>query len=250
MILKNKLQKGFTLVEMAIVLVIFGLLLSALFLPLQAQQQQAARGQTLTTLENAKTAILGYAQSHGRLPCPATAASNGMEAPLTGGVCTTQLGFLPAASLGVQPTDANGFAIDAWNNRIMYAVAQHNAGGAVAADYTTSNDMNTVGLGNLTPELRVCSSSAVVTTSACSGAPETNYLINNAVVVIYSLGPTGGSASGGVDENLNPKIPTKPKSVFVSHGIVSSSVNEFDHLVSWISPYTLYNTMIQAGQLH
>jgi prepilin-type N-terminal cleavage/methylation domain-containing protein len=259
MILKNKLQIGFTLVEMAIVLVIFGLLLSALFLPLQAQQQQAARGQTLTTLENAKTAILGYAQSHGRLPCPATGASHGSEAPLVGGTCNTQLGFLPAASLGIQPTDADGFAIDAWNNRIMYAVAQNSAVtvpvNPITPDYTINSGtdgMNIVGIANLTPELRVCNTSTGVTANACTSAPEANYLINNAVVVIYSLGSSGAQASGGADENSNPAIPTTPKRVFVSHDITATGVpnGEFDHLVTWISPYTLYNAMIQAGQLH
>lgn len=257
-----KKYKGFTLVEMAIVLVILGFVLGALLLPLQAQRQQLAQSQTENTLELAKQALLGYAQSRGRLPCPATAASNGLETPLGGNaLCTSQLGYLPAATLGIEPTDANGYALDAWNNRIMYAVAQNSAATPVnpaTPDYTTNNatdGMNIVGLANLTPELRVCNSSTGITASACSVSitPETNYLINNAVAVIYSTGATGAQASGGVDENVNPKIPSLPatfKSVFVSHGIVAGSVNEFDHLVTWISPFVLYNAMIQAGQLH
>lgn len=259
--LKKLGQQGFTLVEIAIVLVILGFVLGALLLPLQAQRQQIAQVQTENTLEIAKQALLGFAQSNGRLPCPATAASSGLEAPLGGNVlCTSQLGYLPAATLGVQPTDANGFAIDAWNNRIMYAVAQNSTTSVPAntatPDYTTNNatdGMNIVGLANLAPELRVCNTSTGVTAAACSGGAETNYLINNAVVVIYSTGATGAQASGGVDENVNPKIPSLPatsKSVFVSHDIVSGSVNEFDHIVTWISPYVLYNSMIQAGQLH
>ncbi len=254
----NKKFAGFTLVEMAIVLVILGLVLSTLLLPLQAQRQQLAQVQTENTLQNVKQALLGYAQSKGRLPCPATAATNGLEAPLGGNVlCTSQLGYLPATTLGIQPTDADGFAVDAWNNRIMYAVAQNSTTNAPAntatPDYTTNNatdGMNVVGLANLTPELRVCNSSTGVIAAACSGGAETNYLINNAVAVIYSTGATGAQASGGADENLNPKIPTNPKSVFVSHGIVAGSLNEFDHLVTWISPFVLYNSMIQAGQLH
>lgn len=249
----KKTEYGFTLVEMAIVLIILGLVISTLLLPLRAQREQAAQAQTENTLENAKQALLGFAQSKGRLPCPATAASNGLEVPLTGGTCTSQLGYLPAPTLGIQPTDANGFALDAWNNRIMYAVAQNDIGGATTPDYTTSNDMNTVGIANLTPELRVCTTSTGVTATACSGGgPETNYLINNAVVVVYSLGPTGALASGGADENVNPAAPSTPKSVFISHDTVAASApnGEFDHLVTWISPYVLYNAMIQAGQLH
>ena len=257
---KKTRQQGFTLVEMAMVLVILGFVLAALLLPLQAQRQQLAQSQTENTLELAKQALLGFAQSNGRLPCPATVASNGLEAPLGGNVlCTSQLGYLPAATLGVDPTDANGFALDAWNNRIMYAVAQNSTtttpANTATPDYTTNNatdGMNIVGLANLTPELRVCNSSTGITTITCSISvtPETNYLINNAVAVIYSLGATGAQASGGVDEDANPKIPVTPKRVFVSHGIVTGSANEFDHMVTWISPFVLYNAMIQAGQMH
>jgi prepilin-type N-terminal cleavage/methylation domain-containing protein len=267
MILKpNNNQQGFSLVELAIVLVILGFVLGALLLPLQAQRQSAAQGQTENTLANAKQALLGFAQSRGRLPCPATAASNGLEAPSGGNAaCTSQLGFLPATTLGIQPTDANGFALDAWNNRIMYAVAQSNAGGAATPDLTVNiadnpatplvneaDGMNMVGLANLTPELRVCNTSTGVTAAACLGTPEANYLINNAVVVIYSLGSTGALASGGADENSNPSIPTTLKRVFVSHDITAAGApnGEFDHLVTWISPYVLYNAMIQAGQMH
>lgn len=246
-----KQQTGFSLVEMAVVVVILGLVLGALLLPLQAQRNQAFQTQTENTLETARRALLGFAQANGRLPCPAVAASNGLEDPVGGGACTSKLGYLPAATLGIRPTDDSGFALDGWNNRIMYAVAQHTAGGAVTPDYTTSGDMNTVGITALDPELRVCLSSSGVTVSACSASPETNYAINNAVAVIYSLGATGSLGSGGNDEDENPSVPAAD-SVFVSHDVTAAGAanGEFDHLFTWISPYVLYNAMIEAGQLH
>lgn len=243
--------RGFSLVEMAMVIVILGLVLSALLLPLQAQRNQVFQTETENTLETARRALLGFAQANGRLPCPAVAASNGLEDPVGGGTCTSQLGFLPAATLGVRPTDTSGFAMDAWENRIMYAVAQDNAGGAGTPDFTTAGDMNTVGITALQPELRVCLSSAGVTAAACSGGTESNYAINNAVAVIYSLGTTGAQASGGDDEDENPSVPATD-SVFVSHDVTATGAanGEFDHLFTWISPYVLYNAMIEAGQLH
>jgi hypothetical protein len=59
-------------------------------------------------------------------------------------------------------------------------------------------------------------------------------------------------ASGGADENVNPMVPTAGEKVFVSHDITAAGApnGEFDHIVTWISPYVLYNAMIQAGQLH
>ena len=254
---------GFTLVEMAIVLVILGFVLGALLLPLQAQRQQLAQAQTGNTLENAKRALLGFAQSRGRLPCPATAASNGAELPLGGGICTQQVGFLPAATLGVEPTDAQGFALDAWNNRIRYAVTQSSVPGTPATWDFTSNiadnlatplvneadGMNVVGITKLTPDLRVCNSATGITATNCSAAvPEVNYAINNAVAVIYSAGATGAQGSVGRPDEL---ANLDGNTVFVSHDIsLATAPNEFDHIVTWISPFVLYNAMIQAGQLH
>jgi len=258
---------GFSLVEMAIVLVILAFVLAALLLPLQAQRNLLFQSQTENTLESAKRALLGYAQSNGRLPCPAT--NNGTSLfpddssnanPLVGGQCDKQLGFLPAATLGLEPTDVEGYLVDAWGNRIMYAVAQSSTTIAppdtATPDFTTNNSTDglaIVGIGNLIPELRVCISSTGVQAAACSGAsPETNYLINNAVAVIYSIGSTGSEVAGGADESANPILPTTLKKVFVSHEPRSADDpnGEFDHIVTWISPYVLYNAMIEAGQLH
>ena len=291
--IKNS-QQGFTLVEMAIVLVILGFVLGALLLPLRAQREQAAQLQTENTLENAKQALLGYALQQGRLPCPATAAnfqgntdvgSGGKESPLGGTHnnppaplqpnCAAQSGFLPAATLGIQPTDAQGFALDAWNNRIRYAItadessgfgsprinnpaqiidATHPAcGGDTAPDFTTSGNLAAVGLICLAPDLRVCASAAAANCTA------TVNLINNAVAVIFSTGQTEVVEANTLPaivrpdetQNLNAVGVDQIDTVFVSHDIsLAAAPNEFDHLVTWISPYVLYNAMIQAGQLH
>ncbi|MDO9204779.1 type II secretion system protein [Methylotenera sp.] len=254
--MKNKttfssLERGFSLLEMAVVLVILGFVLGALLLPLQAQRNQLFQSQTENTLEIAKKALLGYAQSQGRLPCPATATgeldtgSQGYANPTGGGACILPSGsirYLPAATLGIQPTDTNGFALDAWGNRIRYAVTQSENGGTATPDFTTTNDMNTVGITALQPDIRVC---AYSTAANCTA---TINLVDNAVAVIYSLGPTGKLASGGADENENLNIGN----VFVGHEPRSANDpnGEFDHIVTWISPYVLYNAMIEAGQLH
>lgn len=269
MTLKKQIkQKGFTLVEMAIVLVIFGLVLSALLLPLRAQREQAAQTQTLNTLDNAKQALLGFAQANGRLPCPATAASQGIAAPNASGPCTVQQGFLPAATLGMQPVNSQGFAIDAWNNPIRYAVTQvDNPNGVVAGlptgcgirnipDFTSTNELQDIGISRtnpapplnvpaLNPDLRV--SCGQIATPECVPA---NLLISNAVALVYSTGANGALADAevGADEVSN-KIATI---TFYSRTQTASGsvAGEFDDLVTWISPYVLYNAMIQAGQLH
>jgi prepilin-type N-terminal cleavage/methylation domain-containing protein len=231
-------QLGFTLVEMAVVLVILGFLITAFLLPLKAQRDVSFQLETQRTLENAKKAIIGYAQTNGRLPCPATnnggafPDDTGSSNPIGSGACVLPVGFLPATTLGIQPTDEQGFAVDAWNNRIRYAVTVANGDA-----FTTTNGMDSVGIAALTPNLRVCPSSNCATS-----------LITNAPIVIYSLGPTGGEPSGGLDETENLDIDND----FVSHTPTSAGVpnGEFDHIVTWLSPYVLYNAMIEAGQIH
>ena len=238
-----KQQSGFTLVEIAIVLVIFGLILSALLLPLQAQREQTLLIETNNTLDNARQALLGFAQRNGRLPCPATNLATavfpddtGTSNPNGSGACNQLVGFLPAATLGIQPTDAQGFALDGWNNRIRYAVTNANTNA-----FTTNNAMNTLGMAALTPNLRVCATS---TAASCTA---TIHLSNEAVAIVYSTGASFLLGTGGADEDAN----LDNNNVFVSHESRENDANgEFDHIVTWISPYVLYNAMIEAGQLH
>ena len=64
------------------------------------------------------------------------------------------------------------------------------------------------------------------------------------VAVVYSTGKDLNSGGADEDENLDGD------NEFVSHDIQANGSNgEFDHRLVWISPYVLYNAMIQAGQL-
>ena len=246
--LNFKSSAGFSLVEMAVVLMILGFVLGALLMPVQVQRQQQAQLQTENLLEISKKSLIGYAQSQGRLPCPATRNgtavfpdNQGAANPSAGGLCAQQTGFLPAATLGIQPTDTQGFALDGWGNPLRYAVTQFSAGGAATPDFTTTGDMGAVGIATLQPNIRVCASSAAV-----SCTDDVN-LANNVVAVIYSLGPSGSLASGGADEDENLDMDT----IFISHEPRNNGENgEFDHIITWISPFVLYNAMIEAGQLH
>ena len=57
-------QPGFTLIELAIVLVIVTILVGGLAMPLSAQIEARRIGETRKTMEEAREAILGYAMSH------------------------------------------------------------------------------------------------------------------------------------------------------------------------------------------
>src|SRR6187399_3688767 len=124
-------QRGFTLLEVLVALVVVALLASGLAMPLATQLQQRRTEEARRQLEEAKEGLLGFAAAHGRLPCPASASSRGEESFATGGDGTNgncsnfHDGFLPGATLGLAPLDAEGYLRDPWGsprNRIRYAV--------------------------------------------------------------------------------------------------------------------------------
>src|SRR5688572_19844594 len=77
-------QQGFSLAELAIVLLIVGLILAGVLTPLGAQIEIRKTAETTKILEDVKEALLGFAAANGRLPCPASDTSNGQES-----FCTT-----------------------------------------------------------------------------------------------------------------------------------------------------------------
>src|SRR3954466_13391118 len=72
-------HRGFTLIELLVVMVALAVLLAGLAVPIAAQVQMRRQDETRRLLDEARDAILGFAASNGRLPCPATEDSGGTE---------------------------------------------------------------------------------------------------------------------------------------------------------------------------
>lgn len=238
---------GFTLIEMAVVLIILTLVAGGALVPLNAQIELHHRTDTKKTLEEINEALIGFAIANGRLPCPASATSNGVESPLGGGTCTdAYAGFVPAVTLGLNHTDAQGYALDAWYNRIRYAVAKSNSNA-----FTTLNGMQNIGMANLNSELRVCSSSIGNTSTSCGTALALTTTSQNAVpAIIFSQGKNWATGGISSDEAAN----LNGDAVFISHtptpaNYPAAQGGEFDDIVTWLSPNILYNRMVAAGRL-
>jgi len=239
-----KAQAGFSLMELALVLVILTLALGGALVPLNAQIEQRRQAETTQLLNEVNDALLGFAIRNGRLPCPASAASNGSESPQGGGMCTNPYdGYVPAVSLGLGHLDVQGYLLDAWGNRVRYAVAKANS-----SAFTTANGMKNAGLAVLQSELAVCASATGTTSAGCGSAPALTSATNNAPpAVIFSLGKNGAAGSASADEAAN--LDNNP--VFVSHTPMpaGAQTGEFDDMVIWLSPNILYGQMVNAGQL-
>jgi prepilin-type N-terminal cleavage/methylation domain-containing protein len=134
--MKSNTNRGFTLVELAVVLIIVGLVLGSLFVPISAQVSQAQSLETRRDLLDIKEALLGYALINGKLPCPDTTGTASTE------------GNLPWSTLGFK-------AKDAWGQPFRYRV--NNA-------FTTTFLLTTAGSG--AGVIRICTNYTCTKTEA------------------------------------------------------------------------------------
>jgi len=232
---------GFSLIEMAFVLIIVTLLLGGLLVPFATQVEQKRIAETNKALEEIKEALMGFAVANGRLPCPDNAtianatANNGEEDACSAGAETE--GNLPWATLGVG-------AADAWGNRLRYRVTN--------AFTVAGFPLGTNGT------LRVC------TTAACGTS-----VANQVPVVVLSHGKNGfGSINANrnagditripcpgappicsADETANLNVVAPNDFVHRTLTPAATPAGEFDDLVIWLSPNVLFNRMVAAGKL-
>lgn len=230
-------QRGFSLVELAIVLVIVALLSGGLMLGLSAQRDAAAYREAQHQLDTAKEALLGFAISHGRLPCPAASnsvsggANAGMEDCLIVTNSNQRHGVLPWATLGLPETDA-------WDRRLTYFVSVKFSTPLVAgslSSFAMSTGIYPDNAGTANVKLIATSTSNIATDLA-------------AVVVSHGGRGLGGyttsgamlaGAAGDEAENADADL------TFVAH----TQSMDFDDLVTWITPALLKSRLVAVGKL-
>lgn len=275
--------RGFTLTELAVVLTIVALLLASLMYTLSAQTEQRNLDETRRRIEQARELLLSYAIVNGRLPCPARYASDasnsqGLESFCTAaatssvstcsgsetttvqahGTCSNHFdGYLPAATLGYSQSDPAGFALDAWGNRIRYAVTRTNTGcsgvstppNSYTTMFTSKSYLQTYGITCQPSDLLVCKSSNGISGTDCGGA--SNQIMNQNMVVgiVFSTGKNGGTPTGGT--GLDEQANLDGNRVFVFHPPAPSdnAYGEFDDQFGWITVGELYGRMVSAGVL-
>ena len=245
-------EVAFTLIELLVVMLILTLLLSGLAVPIASHLQMRRAEETRRLLADAREALLGFAASQGRLPCPATAASAGEEAFAAGGdaangnCATFYGGWLPAGTLGLSPLDSEGFLRDAWgtpSNRIRYAVFGNASVNAVANPLTRAAGLRLAtlpALGAAPHYLFICSTGAQATAASCG--PAANQLTRRAAFVLLSQGTNASLAPApGSDEARN--LAALP--VFVNHDPAA----DFDDVVHWVPVSLVVSRLMAAGQL-
>ena len=121
-------QQGFTLIELAIVMAIAGLMLAGTMKLLGGQLDQSRSKSTRDRLQMAYDALVSFYVSHAYLPCPADGAlassdaNYGRAQPETSGSCTgvaASRRVLPWRTLGLQEE----LSFDGWRHRLTYQVS-------------------------------------------------------------------------------------------------------------------------------
>jgi type II secretory pathway pseudopilin PulG len=249
--------RGYALLEAAIVLALLTVLLSGLALPLAAQVQLRRQEELRRQLDEARDTLMGFAATHGRLPCPSTEGNNGLETFAPGsdastGACADFYGaYLPAATLGLANMDGDGYARDPWGsprNRLRYAVfGGGTAINGVANPLTRTDGMQQAtlaGLGNASHYLFICSSGHEASGAGCG--PAARQLTRRAAFVVFSLGPdapTPPAAGSDAARNLDGDA------VFVAHEVTNTPGDAFDDVLLWVPIHLVTHRLLVAGRL-
>lgn len=262
--LARNVADGFTLVELAVVIAIVALLLGALLTPLATQHQLRKNKEAERELREIKEALIGFAVTNGRLPCPDTDASpDGIENPPPPGVppCTAEEGLLPWQTLGVAATDP-------WGRIYRYRVSpEFTFPVQTGTPAATPGQFDLFDVGTVVIHTRGDN-------PALGGGGEQKediVLTSDAAAAVVSHGSNGSGgiwldantidpANAGTDEfvnsdgaNLSPHFYarqiTLPATGGCSDTAEGSAFCEFDDLAIWIPRVVLINRMVEAGRL-
>lgn len=218
--------QGFSLIEMAVVLVIVGLLLGGLLGTVSALQHRQRHERSEAQLAEIRDALIAFAAVQRRLPCPADPSTPsdvvgaGLERTPTPTGCTGgSSGVLPWATLGLPETDP-------WGRRFTYRVAPLLAGVAPALTLVSVGD-------NV-----VRNPAGVVLATAVPAV-----VVSHGPNAAGSRGPTGALAPLGADpaeqENADGDA------AFVA-GVPSQT---FDDVLIWVPGPVLMHRLLAAGTL-
>ena len=272
-------QYGFTLMELAVVLMIVGLLLGGLFIPLSSQRDLQGRQTTEKALADIREALIGFAVINGRLPCPAqanisdndpTVPNNaGVEAVTPSGICacvatsatpsdpgiaqigatpchntllstdTTVGGVLPWVTLGLLETDATG-------NRYTYQVDSFFARGIDPNQAYFSGSCNPPNKPQLAA-FALCTTGNIGIYSMADVAHRQT-LASGVSAVVVSHGKNGLGAYTSLGGRITPDVAGDEFENSNGDATFVSNTSIDDQLV-WIPTFLLMNRMIAAGKL-
>lgn len=228
---RHRSQRGFSLIELAIVLVILGLLIGSGFAALTAATEQARRSEAERQLIHVRDALYGFAMSQGRIPCPDDPGAPDGNEDLTGGSCDFTGGALPWVDLQLGRRDA-------WGSLLRYRVDP---------DYADTNSSPAFGLGD-EGNLEVRDA-------------DNNIIVDSAPAVVVSFGPQGSqvwtdagytcpaAGTNGFSADENENCNDDFRFIYAEYRPPDATGGRFDDVVVWVPNTVLLARMVDAGLL-
>jgi prepilin-type N-terminal cleavage/methylation domain-containing protein len=236
---KNISNKGFSLVELSIVIVIVGIMLAAALKMGSASMNSAKITDTERKLAVIQSALQLYYETNGKLPCPAksddalTDATFGVEDCVTptisgGGVLG---GVVPSRTLNVP----DSYMFDGWGNRISYFI---------------HDGSNTTGLWTDTP----LTPGAYCTTDLKINDAAGNQVSSTPIYVLISHGKDGegaynrgGTRKANVGGKAQSTNAAATNNISATDTYVDAPINDgnvtanyFDDIVRWQTDDMMY----------
>lgn len=242
-------QAGFTLIELALVLVLVSIILAGALSSVGGVRDNARYAEIDAYLEQARQSLIDYMLTHHHLPCPDSlddddSGTQNTVLQSTGNTCEVSHGELPWRDLGLDPTMTAG-----WQKVPLYYVNEsvvntrcsngnnetcyfENEDGLV--QLTTPPTATDDGNGNLTVENRAG-----------------DELARNVIAVVLALGENSALALQDCDELQPAEIENCDNDAnFVMDNLqVSEQGVLFDDQLIWLDATSLKGKMRDAGLL-
>jgi prepilin-type N-terminal cleavage/methylation domain-containing protein len=212
-------SRGFTLAEIAIVLVVLAVLAGALIVPIGGQIEARQRAEARAALDDIRAALFGFAILNGRLPCPARVLTAGLpgygEESIDGATasCTATgaEGVLPWRTLGVAP-------LDPWGQHWRYRADRRFSDPSRTPIQTTHTPLDDLAVQD--------HDGAALTASG-----------NTAVGLVYSLGANRAA------DGQNASFEAGPGALYQA----GEPTTAYDDMVAWFGRPLLIARMAEAG---
>ena len=235
-------QSGFSLIELAVVLVIVGLLVGGGIAALEATTEQTLRAEQRQQLEHAREALYGFSMSRGRLPCADTdSPPDGVENYDPGtGACEAGAGFgaFPWVTLGLGRRDA-------WGEPMYYATDPD------WADAPGAGEESSFDLG------------ATAALDVYDDVPTgTNLVAEDVPALVLSFGPQGGqiwleggrfdcgaATPAGFSDEERENCDDDLSFIDAGYRAASDTDGRFDDMLIWLPEAVLKARMVAAGRL-
>lgn len=283
-VLAKARQRGFSLVEIALVLVIVGLALGAGIAMLSTKVAQARIDATKTNAETVHQALLAFVSQNYRLPCPAAPglvqgaagynveqrnplpvgsevciAGSGLANNINGsgpvGINGVSRGTVPCVTLGLP----DAACLDGWAVRFTYFV--QNSATRLTVN-TVSGMVGSMTVHKITPPAAAAPTAGLAPTgnqiNACNTTAGDNSCNLAAVAMVISHGANRG---GGFVPTSAAALPTagvvsayelentNNNIQFIQNDYVESGANSFDDVVLPIAPRDLITSLSQTGSV-